>query len=448
MISQFFILNFKGDSLFYKDYRRDIPQITTNIFWHEMQRTKFKCGPIFNVDGINFVYLFSNQLYFVFATLFNSSPTYFLEMLTSVNRLISDFCGGTSEMTIRNNYTMIFELADEVINFGHPQTTSTDELKPFIESTNDRGPVTIGGIFGKLKSVLPSALKYADDSASSSQSQKAITDESNANNVYLDLLERVNMTVNKERQIVFAESIGFVNIKSYLKTVAGLRLTFREDVVLVDSQKAHRALPNTVLLDDASFHSCVDTAAFDRDQSIRVGALPIGETTLMQYRVTQKIRAPIILSVTKNEVNPHRVELLLRVSSDVPPENIVAKLLIRIPLPKAVSAASSVSNTLDERLKVQEVSDYHPSEKEVTWFIPYLRVSEERLLNVKLTTDESITPFFNRQLNSAIISFEIPNYSSSSLTIMFDAISDGTRNFNPVKWTRKMCYSGSYVIRF
>jgi hypothetical protein len=40
-------------------------------------------------------------------------------MLIAVNRIISDFCGGSSENLIKNNYAAILEIIDEIFDFGH-----------------------------------------------------------------------------------------------------------------------------------------------------------------------------------------------------------------------------------------------------------------------------------------------------------------------------------------
>ena len=448
MISQFFILNVKGDSLFYKDYRRDIPNITSETFWHEIQRTKGKCGPIFNVDGVNFISLFTNDLYFVFATLFNGSPAALLELLTSVVRLVSDFCGTCSEVVIRENYAMIFELADEIINFGHPQTTVTDELKPFVKSVAKSDEGLLDGLIGKLKSALPEGLKFAEDTISSSVALKSVTDESNANNIFLDLIETMQVTVGKNRKVTFAEVVGFVTIKSFLKTTVGAQLRFDQDVVLPGHPRAEHPLPHTVVLDDAAFHSAVDLSAFDSEQVIRVGSLPIGETSLMLYRITKKIRPPVSLIVSTTQINAHRLELYIKLITEIPEDAIVRKIAAQIKVPAGVSGVTFTSTTPDEKARSAEVCEYSIPNKLITWTAPSLLPNQERQVTVRLTTDEAITPLFRRQLSEASLYFEVPHFTASSLSVHFDAVTDGSRNFNPVQWVRSCTYTNSYIIRF
>jgi AP-4 complex subunit mu-1 len=121
MISQFFILNFKGDAIFFKDFRGELTTPVTQTFWHELQSTRQKCSPVFNIDGLNYFYIFTNDLYFVSVTKINISPSNVLEQLQAINKLISDFCGLCSEQVVKENSVLITELIDECINYGHVQ---------------------------------------------------------------------------------------------------------------------------------------------------------------------------------------------------------------------------------------------------------------------------------------------------------------------------------------
>ena len=46
-----------------------------------------------------------------------------------INAFLKDFCGVLSEEAMRKNFILIYELLDEVIDFGYPQLTSVEILK-------------------------------------------------------------------------------------------------------------------------------------------------------------------------------------------------------------------------------------------------------------------------------------------------------------------------------
>ncbi len=77
-------------------------------------------NPIFNIEGINYVYLKSLSVYLVITTRYNSSPSLILELLTNIANVIKDFCGYLTEESIRKNFILIYELIDEMLDFGYP----------------------------------------------------------------------------------------------------------------------------------------------------------------------------------------------------------------------------------------------------------------------------------------------------------------------------------------
>lgn len=53
---------------------------------------------------------------------------------TSYWLLLQDYCGSLGEEAIRKNFPLIYELLDEVVDYGLPQNTSTEALKTFIQN--------------------------------------------------------------------------------------------------------------------------------------------------------------------------------------------------------------------------------------------------------------------------------------------------------------------------
>ena len=71
------------------------------------------------VNGIQFAHIKKKELYFVISSLNrNLSPSLALELLESIINRIHDFCGGIEEELLRTNFVLIYELMDEIIDFG------------------------------------------------------------------------------------------------------------------------------------------------------------------------------------------------------------------------------------------------------------------------------------------------------------------------------------------
>lgn len=48
------------------------------------------------------------------------------------------FFGEFNEMNVKNNFSLIYELLDEVLDYGYPQTTDPDALKILSEDSKDK----------------------------------------------------------------------------------------------------------------------------------------------------------------------------------------------------------------------------------------------------------------------------------------------------------------------
>lgn len=66
------------------------------------------------------MYVRTHGLYFVCATKFNVSPALAVETLSRLARIFKDYCGILSEESLRMNFSLVYELMDEVLVYLHP----------------------------------------------------------------------------------------------------------------------------------------------------------------------------------------------------------------------------------------------------------------------------------------------------------------------------------------
>lgn len=48
--------------------------------------------------------------------------------------MIHDFCGGLEEELMRNNFVMVYELIDEMMDYGQAQITHSETLRKFVHT--------------------------------------------------------------------------------------------------------------------------------------------------------------------------------------------------------------------------------------------------------------------------------------------------------------------------
>lgn len=79
--------------------------------------------PVFSIDGTNYLYIKKSGLLFVCTTRFNVSPSMIIELLNRISKVIKDYCGVLSEEAIRKNFILVYELLDEILDYGFPQVS-------------------------------------------------------------------------------------------------------------------------------------------------------------------------------------------------------------------------------------------------------------------------------------------------------------------------------------
>ena len=57
-----------------------------------------------------------------------------LELINRIAKVFKDYCGVLTEESIRKNFILLYELLDEMMDFGYPQSTSTEVLKNCIHN--------------------------------------------------------------------------------------------------------------------------------------------------------------------------------------------------------------------------------------------------------------------------------------------------------------------------
>ena len=85
-----------------------------------VKKEKFQ-KPLFITEGINFAFIKMRGLFFVLTSKHNFSHALGLSVLIRSTQVFKDYCGVLSEEAIRKNFVLIYELLDEMLDFGLPQ---------------------------------------------------------------------------------------------------------------------------------------------------------------------------------------------------------------------------------------------------------------------------------------------------------------------------------------
>ena len=72
---------------------------------------------------------------FVVTSKYNPSASFVFEGLYRCMKVFRDYLGVLSEEAIRKNFILIYEIIDEMFDYGHTQIMTTEAVKEFIVNT-------------------------------------------------------------------------------------------------------------------------------------------------------------------------------------------------------------------------------------------------------------------------------------------------------------------------
>ena len=78
------------------------------------------------MDGVNYFFTKKFGIYFTATTKNNVAPSTVMDILYRMMKVFRDYCGVLSEESIRKNFVLIYEIIDEVIDYGHPSLVTTE----------------------------------------------------------------------------------------------------------------------------------------------------------------------------------------------------------------------------------------------------------------------------------------------------------------------------------
>eukprot|EP00595_Chromulina_sp_UTEXLB2642_P003032 CAMPEP_0196761946 /NCGR_PEP_ID=MMETSP1095-20130614/1267_1 /TAXON_ID=96789 ORGANISM="Chromulina nebulosa, Strain UTEXLB2642" /NCGR_SAMPLE_ID=MMETSP1095 /ASSEMBLY_ACC=CAM_ASM_000446 /LENGTH=388 /DNA_ID=CAMNT_0042112081 /DNA_START=164 /DNA_END=1330 /DNA_ORIENTATION=- len=231
--------------------------------------------PVVSTSKYYLISIYRNEVFLVATTTGETSPLLVIEFLHRVFDIFEEYFGTVEESTIKDNFASVYQLLEEMMDYGYPLTTEPNALKVMIKPNtviNRITSVAMGalGQSSNVSDVLP-------DGTLSNMPWRKTGVKYAQNEIYLDIIEEVDSIVDRNGIVITSEVSGVIQGNSKLSGVPDLALSFVDPT----------------LIDDCSFHPCVRYNRFERDRVVSF-VPPDGQFELMRYRVASKspISAP------------------------------------------------------------------------------------------------------------------------------------------------------------
>ena len=201
----------------------------------------------------------------------NTNAAVALLFLHKLVAVFTDYFKELEEESIRDNFVIIYELLDEMMDFGYPQTTEAKILQEYITQESYKLERQ-----NKLPMAVTNAVSWRSEGI-----------KYRKNEVFLDAIESVNLVVNSNGTIVRSEIIGQIKMRCFLSGMPDVRLGLN-DKLMFESTGKTVTRGKAVEMEDVKFHQCVRLARFETDRTISF-IPPDGEFELMSYRLNTEV---------------------------------------------------------------------------------------------------------------------------------------------------------------
>ncbi|KAK1927227.1 Mu homology domain-containing protein [Papiliotrema laurentii] len=410
MASLVAILDVKGKSLIQRSYRDDVPSSCVEKFLPltlDMEEEGLTVPPCFSHEGINYLHIRHGNLYLMALSKRNSNAVEIIVFLHRLCGILVEYFKELEEESIRDNFVIIYELLDEIMDYGLVQTTESKILQEYITQeshkleTQARPPMAVTNAV----SWRSEGIRYRK------------------NECFLDVVENVHMMVNAAGNVVSSEILGAVKIKCYLSGMPELRLGLNDKVMFEATGRAARG--KSIEMEDVKFHQCVRLSRFENDRTISF-IPPDGEFELMSYRISTPIKPLIWVEAAVENHRGSRVEYTVKVRAQFKRKSTANNVEIFVPVPADADSPkfrAGIGNVV-----------YAPEKSAFVWKIKQLGGGKDFMMRAHFGLPSVLGE--DIEIKKPIqVSAEIPYLTISGIQIRYLKISDKS-GYTSLPWVR------------
>ncbi|VAH62757.1 unnamed protein product [Triticum turgidum subsp. durum] len=340
------------------------------------------------------------------------------------------------EESLRDNFVVVYELLDEMMDFGYPQYTEAKILSEFIKTDAYKMEVS-----QRPPMAVTNAVSWRSEGIRYKK-----------NEVFLDVVESVNILVNSNGQIVRSDVVGALKMRTYLslpelnvilfigfyhndhKTSygGGIELGMPEcklglnDKVLLEAQ-GRATKGKAIDLDDIKFHQCVRLARFENDRTISF-IPPDGSFDLMTYRLNTQVKPLIWVEAQVEKHSRSRIELMIKARSQFKERSTATNVEIEVPVP---------SDATNPNIRTSMGSAaYAPERDAMVWKVKSFPGGKEYMCRAEFSlpsiSAEEAVPEKKAPIR---VKFEIPYFTVSGIQVRYLKIIEKS-GYQALPWVR------------
>jgi len=409
----------KGKVLINRNYRGDVENSMIDKFIGLVSE-KDEDGsltPLISTPECTYAFIKHSNLYVVATTKKNSNIAMIFVLLHKICAVMEEYFKDVEEESIRDNFVICYELMDELVDFGYPQTTDGKILQEYITQEGHKLEIA-----PKPPPAVTNAVSWRTEGV-----------KYRKNEVFLDVIESVNLLAGASGNVLRSEIVGAIKMRVYLSGMPELRLGLNDKVLF---ETTGRGKSKSVELEDVKFHQCVRLSRFENDRTISF-IPPDGEFELMSYRLNTHVK-PLIWIESVIERHAHsRIEYMVKAKSQFKRRSTANNVEIIIPVPN--DADGPKFKTTIGHCK------YAPEQSAVIWSIKSFPGGKEYLMRAHFGLP-SVTAEDTEGKPPIQVKFEIPYFTTSGIQVRYLKIIEKS-GYQALPWVRYITQNGDYQLR-
>ncbi|XP_060170650.1 AP-1 complex subunit mu-2-like [Lycium barbarum] len=421
--SALFLLDMKGRCLISRDYRGDVTAQQVEKFFTKLLEKEGDLeshGPVCHENGVNYMFIQHKNIYLLAASRQNSNAASLLFFLHRVVDVFKHYFEELEEESLRDNFVVVYELLDEMMDFGYPQYTEAKILSEFIKTDAYRMEV----------------IQHPPMAVTNAVSWRSEGVYYKNNEVYLDVVEHVNLLVNSNGQLIRSEVNGALKMRAYLSGMPECKLGLNDRVLLEAQGRPTKG--KSIDLDDIKFHQCVRLARFENDRTISF-IPPDGSFDLMTYRLSTQVKPLIWVEAQVERHSRSRVEMSVKARSQFKERSTATNVEIELPVP---------SDAMNPSIRTSMgYATYAPERDAVVWKIKSFPGNKDYMLRAEFRLPSVISEDTPPDRKAPIrVKFEIPYFTVSGIQVRYLKIIEKS-GYQALPWVRYITMAGEYELR-
>lgn len=268
MIGGLFIYNHKGEVLISRVYRDDIGRNAVDAFRvnviHARQQVR---SPVTNIARTSFFHVKRSNIWLAAVTKQNVNAAMVFEFLYKMCDVMAAYFGKISEENIKNNFVLIYELLDEILDFGYSQNSETGTLKTFITQQGIKNQHQTKEEQSQITNQVTGQIGWQSEGIKYPREK-----------LFLDVPESVNLLMSSKGQMLSAHVSGRVVMKSYLSGMPECKFGMNNKIVIKKQGKGtvdetRKSRKQQIAIGDCISPHCVRLSKSDSEG--RISFIPL-----------------------------------------------------------------------------------------------------------------------------------------------------------------------------